>query len=713
MLDHLFSPLAIGPAELPSRIVSTAHQTTLVHDHLPTDDFVAYQHARARGGTGLIVMEAVAIAPSGLLTAHTIGGYLDGIVAGYRRVADAVQGEGTKLFVQLFHGGREVIATAPRPVIVSASALPSHRYHTEPRALRTAEVEEIVAAYARCASLAAEAGLDGIEVTAAHGYLAEQFFSPEWNQREDRYGEPSRFVTEVLEAVRGAAPGLALGVRLSADSAAARAVAPALAPLVDFVHVAVGNSATFDGCSGIVPPPPAPRNLIADFTEPFKLGPPLIATTRVIDPVEADALVGRGTADAFGMNRALITDPDMPRRARAGESFLRCIGCNACIAHYHAGTPIRCAQNPRTGRERTLPRPAPEPPRRVVVVGAGPAGLAAAAEAGAAGHDVVVLERAARIGGQVALAGDGPRPPRARRLAHRQLRGAAGPPERRAAAGDLGERRRDRRPRARPRRARHRRAAGAAAPAAGRRRGRARVGRARRRAARRPDPDRRLGRGRRRARLRRAARGSEGRDVTLAVGAVMPGETLHQYARNTYIARLSRAGVRIEHYLGLESAGDGVVRFRNVFAPDLVTEIATDTLLVSLGRVPDDALADALAAHGGFAVEQAGDCRSPRNIEEAVLEGTLAARRAVSAPRAGRRLTWRGVAEPELDIVVVGAGIVGLATALQLLRARPSLAVAVVDAERPAGRAPEQPQLRRRPRGRLLRARLAEGAPVP
>src|SRR5918992_5828340 len=212
MLDHLSSPRAIGPAELACRIVSTAHQTTLVHDHLPTGDFVAYQQARARGGTGLIVMEAVAIASSGLLTSHTIGGYLDGIVDAYRRVGAAVQGEGTKLFVQLFHGGREVIATAPRPVAVSASALPSHRYHTEPRALRTVEVEEIVAAYARCAALAAEAGLDGIEVTAAHGYLGEQFFSPDWNHRDDRYAEPARFVTEVLEAVRAAAPSLALGV---------------------------------------------------------------------------------------------------------------------------------------------------------------------------------------------------------------------------------------------------------------------------------------------------------------------------------------------------------------------------------------------------------------------------------------------------------------------------------------------------------------------
>jgi 2,4-dienoyl-CoA reductase-like NADH-dependent reductase (Old Yellow Enzyme family)/NADPH-dependent 2,4-dienoyl-CoA reductase/sulfur reductase-like enzyme len=635
MLDHLFRPLAIGPAELPCRIVSTAHQTTLVHDHLPTDDFVAYQQARARGGAGLIVMEAVAIAPSGLLTAHTLGGYLDGMVDGYRRVAAAVQAEGTKLFVQLFHSGREVIAAAPRPVVVSASALPSHRYHTEPRALRTDEVEEIVAGYARSAALAADAGLDGIEVTAAHGYLAEQFFAPEWNRRDDRYGEPARFVTEVLEAVRAAAPGLALGVRLSADSAPARAVAPALAPLVDYVHVAVGNSATFDGCSGIVPPPPAPRNLIADLTEPFKLGPPLIATTRVVDPVEADRLLAGGAADAFGMNRALITDPDMPRKARAGEAPLRCIGCNACIAHYHAETPIRCAQNPRTGRERTLPRPAPaSSPQRVVVVGAGPAGLAAAAEAGATGHDVVVLERTERIGGQVWLAG---RAPGHEELAeslianYEALLDRAGVELRLNTEADAD-------------------AIAGLEPdlvvlATGAR----------------PAPPRQplegiavaqvwdvLAGARPDGRILIADWGgdpaaldcaellaAEARDVTLAVGALMPGETLHQYTRNGYIARLSRAGVRIEHYLGLESARGGVVRFRNIFAPDLQTEIPADALLVALGRVPDDGLGDALRARDDLVVEEAGDCRSPRSIEEAVLEGTLAARRTLAARETG------------------------------------------------------------------------------
>jgi 2,4-dienoyl-CoA reductase-like NADH-dependent reductase (Old Yellow Enzyme family)/thioredoxin reductase len=628
-LAALLSPLPLGPVELPCRIVSSSHQTTLVEANLPTADFVAYQEARARGGTGLIVLEAVAVAPSGLLTPHTLGGYLAEMADGYRRVAAAVQPHGTRLFTQLFHGGRELIAAAPRPVAVSAAALPSARFHTEPRALSTAEVEELVAAYGHCAALAAQAGLDGIEVTAAHGYLGAQFFTPEWNLRDDRYREPPRFLAEVLAAVRAAAPGLALGLRLSADSAAARAVAPALAPQLDYLHVAVGNSATFDGCTGIVPPPPAPRNLIAPLTGPFRLGVPLIATSRIVDPVEANELIGRGVADAVGMTRALITDPDMPRKARSGQirSILRCIGCNACIAHYHAGTPIRCAQNPRTGRERTLPPPARAARRlRVVIAGAGPAGLAAAADAAQAAHEVIIFERAARIGGQVQL-----------------VSGTPGHSEQAAALVANYQALLDRE------NVQLRLGVVADAPAI---------------AALRPDlviiatgarpaPPRMnlsgvqvlqvwdvLAGARPAGRVLIADWGGdpaaldcaellagEGYEVTLAVAAVMPGETVHQYARNSYLARLARARVRVEHYLGLHSAADGVVRFRNIFAPELEHAIATDALVLSLGRVPNDELFAQLAEHGALTMRAAGDCRSPRGLEEAILEGTLAARR--------------------------------------------------------------------------------------
>jgi 2,4-dienoyl-CoA reductase-like NADH-dependent reductase (Old Yellow Enzyme family)/thioredoxin reductase len=626
-LDHLLAPLEIGPATLPCRIVSTSHQTTLVADHLPTEDFVAYQGARAAGGAGMIVMEAVAVAPSGLLTAHTLAGYFDATVDGYRRIAAAVQPHGTKLFVQLFHGGREVISSAPRPEVISATARPSQRFQTEPRALRTDEVEALVASYARCAALAAEAGLDGIEVTGAHGYLLEQFFDPELNDRDDRYGDPAAFVTEVLGAVRAAAPALALGIRLSADSPAARAIAPRLAGSVDYVHLAIGHSATFARSTGIAPPPPTPRNAVAELTEPFRLGVPVLATTRIVDPVEADALIARGAADAVGMTRALITDPELPHKVRAGrvESVVRCIGCNACIAHYHAGTPIRCAQNPRAGRELTLPEAMPSrEPRRVVVVGAGPAGLAAAAEAAAAGDEVIVLERAERIGGQARLFGAAPGHEETTRslVANYEMlldRGnvevrlgtEADPAAIEALAPDLVVVATGARPYAGAPDLGEIPVFGAWDVLAGARpSGQVLI------ADWGGDPT-----GLDCAELLAAA----GCAVTLLTAAPMPGFSVHQYARHQYLARLERAGVRFASGLELDSAAGGEVLCRSIFAPERVTPFAADAVVTALGRVPEDGLARTLHA-AAIPHESAGDCRSPRGLEEAILEGTLAAR---------------------------------------------------------------------------------------
>ena len=270
MLDRLFSPLRVGSVELHNRIASTAHQTTLVHEHLPTEDFVAYHEARARGGTGLIVLEAMAVHPSGLLTPHTLAGYREEIVPGFARVAEAVHGHGTRLFVQLFHGGREQISSPPREPALAPSAIPSLRFHVEPRALSAEEIESIVDGYARVAALAAKAGLDGVEISAAHEYLAAQFFTPALNRRDQ------------TPALAGAQ---IVGVRLSADSGVAAAVCGEVAPSVDYVSVALGGSSTYRGSVGIVPPPPLPENAIAALTGPFRAGPPLVATSRIVDPV--------------------------------------------------------------------------------------------------------------------------------------------------------------------------------------------------------------------------------------------------------------------------------------------------------------------------------------------------------------------------------------------------------------------------------------------
>ena len=206
MLESLFSPLELGPVEIRNRVVSTSHQTSLVHDHLPTDDLIAYHRARAAGGAGLIVVEATAVHPTGLLTAHTVGGYLPEIVPVWRRMSAAVKEHGTRLICQLFHGGREMIASGTRPPAVAPSSIPSARFKTEPRALTRAEIAEMLDGYRQAAAYAAEGGLDGVEVCAGFGYLPTQFLSRHVNVRTDEYGgsfeNRFRFLREVLEAMR-------------------------------------------------------------------------------------------------------------------------------------------------------------------------------------------------------------------------------------------------------------------------------------------------------------------------------------------------------------------------------------------------------------------------------------------------------------------------------------------------------------------------------
>ncbi|MDX6552317.1 MAG: hypothetical protein QOH74_805, partial [Gaiellales bacterium] len=323
MLDHLFSPLRLGPVTIPNRIVSTSHQTTLVHDHLPTDEMIAYHSARAEGGAGMICIEATAIHHTGLLTAHTVGGYLPDIVPVYRRLADAVHAHGTRLVVQLFHGGREVIASPPRPAAVAPSSVPSARFKMEPRALTRREIAEMIDGYRQAAAFAAEGGLDGVEVCAGFGYLPTQFLSRHANLRTDEYGgsfeNRMRFLREVCEAMReGMGPDGIVGCRLTdeapswdgntVDDLARAAGALARNGLIDYLSVALGTSSTMRGSSWIVPPAPVEHDAIAPFARRMKqaVDVPVIATGRILEPADADRLISDGVCDACGMTRALI-----------------------------------------------------------------------------------------------------------------------------------------------------------------------------------------------------------------------------------------------------------------------------------------------------------------------------------------------------------------------------------------------------------------------
>jgi 2,4-dienoyl-CoA reductase-like NADH-dependent reductase (Old Yellow Enzyme family) len=637
---HLLSQFRLGPVELRNRVVSTSHQTNLVHEYLPGDDFLAYQEARARGGAAAIFIEATAVHPSGRLTAHTICGYMPEVVPAYRRIGDALRGHGARLFLQLFHGGREVITSPPRMAAVAPSAVPTPRFHMEPRALTQVEIRDIVTAFGDAARHAREGGVDGVEVSMSHGYLAAQFFSPLTNRRDDDYGLAARlrFAREVLEEVRRCvAEEMAVGVRLAADEGTPGGLGPAECAriakelcgdgLVDFIDLAMGNSATYAGSVGIVPPAPVERAAIAEPAGAVRAQLrrlPMIATTRVLDLAEAERLVAEGVTDVVGMTRAQIADPDLVRKALEGreDETIHCVACNqACIGHYHAGTPIGCVVNPRTGRERTLPRPSRREPARVVgVVGGGPAGIAAAGEAARCGDRVTLFERSDAVGGQLRLAGRAPAHlelwDRYRADAQRDLEalGIEVRLGREATAADLdgfelvvvatG---------ARPYRPPLRRDLpfavvqawqAIADPAAVR------------------GPVLIADWGGEFAGLDAAeVLAAAGLDVQLACAATVPGEQLHQYQRNLYLARLDAAGVTIRHHLELVPDGSGL---RHVFSgrEEPIGDVAT--LVLAQGREPHDDLWRAL--EGRPNVVRAGDVLSPRSAEEAILEGVLAVR---------------------------------------------------------------------------------------
>lgn len=651
MLDTLLSPIDVGPVRLHNRVVSTSHQTSLVHEHLPTDDLLAYHEARARGGVAAVFLEATAVHESGLLTAHTIGGFAPAIVAAYRRLVDRLHPHDTRLLVQLFHGGREQISSAPKAPAVAPSAIPSLRFKSEPRALTSREIDDLVAGYATAAGYAAQGGVDGLEVSMSHGYLPGQFLSGLSNRRGDGYDGALearlRFSVEILEAVRAAAgPGVAVGARLSADEMivgglgveACAEIAGRLhgAGLVDFVSLVLGHSAHPAASTWIAPPPPAPREAIAPAAAAIRAAVPgvrLLATTRVVELAAAERLVESGTADLVGMTRALIADPELIAKSLAGreDEVIECIGCNqSCIGHYHAGVPIGCAVNARTGRERTLREPACEA-RELLVIGGGPAGAAAAIEAASAGARVTLVERAERLGGQLALAGLAPAHAetweRYERSTSARLRSAgvtvelgvegsaelaqgfgavvlatgahpydpefdvAGPTSTIQAWDVI----------ARP--------AAVAGPALVADWGGGWEG---------LDAAERLARA--------------GVEVTLACAATVLGETLHQYQRNLYLARLDELEVAIVHHHELVEV-DGHLVLRHVYSgrERPLPEVAT--VVLAQGRAPVDELWASLESHPG--AQRAGDVLGPRSLEEAVLEGTLAARAAVTAT-AGR-----------------------------------------------------------------------------
>jgi len=414
----VLEPLKIAGVTLPSRVVSTAHGTNIGAGRI-TDELIAYHHARARGGVGLIILEILSVHPT------TPGTVMidDTLLDAHRRLMATVKPYGTAVFQQLWHAGHHAQPLDGSPPW-APSDVPSPMLGVVPVPMTQDMIDEVVAAYADAARRCEEGGLHGVEIHCAHGYLIQQFLSANTNHRTDGYGgsldNRCRFLLEVLRAVRGAvSPGFAVGMRLSPDGAVggvgftenARVIELVeQESLVDYVNVSLGSYYALHKMIGGMA---EPAGYELPTSEPLTrlCSVPTLVMGRFRTLEEADQVIRSGQAQMVGMTRAHIADPNLVAKTRAGKALevRPCIACNqGCVGNLMGPQRrVGCVVNPTASRELTHGEEAigtSASPGKVWVVGGGPAGLEAARVAALRGHKVTLVEAGQGLGGMMNLA---------------------------------------------------------------------------------------------------------------------------------------------------------------------------------------------------------------------------------------------------------------------------------------------------------------------
>jgi 2,4-dienoyl-CoA reductase (NADPH2) len=412
---HLFSPLDLGFTTLRNRVLMGSMHTGLEDKARDFPKLAAYFGERAAGGVGLIVTGGFSPNLRGWLKPFSSKLSWPWEVGRHRQVTKAVHAHGAKICLQLLHAGRY----AYHPFSVAPSKLKAPINPFTPQALSGASVHATIGAYADAAKLAREAGYDGVEIMGSEGYLINQFLSARTNRRDDAWGgdvaQRMRFATEILRRVREACGrDFIIVYRLSMlelvpegsswDEIVTQAQAIEAAGAT-ILNTGIGwHEARVPTIATSVP-----RAAFAGVTA--KLRPhvalPLVATNRINMPDVAESILAGGGVDLISIARPLLADPEWANKARAGRAsrINTCIACNqACLDHVFENKVASCLVNPRAGAETELRYARATAPKRIAVVGAGPAGLACATVAAERGHRVTLFDAANEIGGQFNLA---------------------------------------------------------------------------------------------------------------------------------------------------------------------------------------------------------------------------------------------------------------------------------------------------------------------
>ncbi|VEG14037.1 NADPH-dependent 2,4-dienoyl-CoA reductase [Moraxella cuniculi] len=412
---HLFEPLDLGFTQLKNRIIMGSMHTGLEDRFYHYGRLAAYFEARAKGGVGLIITGGISPNREGWLTplAGTMNRLAD--VVHHRRITHAVHKHGAKILLQILHAGRY----GYHPFVVAPSAIKSPISPFKPRQMSQKNIAATIADFAHTATLAKKAGYDGVEIMGSEGYLINQFLSSRTNQRNDKYGgtleNRGRFAVEIVRAIRQAVgEQFIISFRLPVIELVEQGLV--MAEVIEFAKSLESAGITLLN-TGIgwhesrIPTivSSVPRAAFVRYTEALKaaVNTPIIAANRINMPKVAEEILASNQADLVQMARPFLADSEWVNKARNNQENLinTCIGCNqACLDHTFNNEQVSCLVNPLACFESQITLKSAKKPKKIVIIGAGVAGLSAAVTAATRGHQVVIYEAKPFIGGQFNLA---------------------------------------------------------------------------------------------------------------------------------------------------------------------------------------------------------------------------------------------------------------------------------------------------------------------